>query len=104
RNGDILEEQPDSAKTGRAIKDVEGEAPGWSSKTGKITKRSSRKSLLRKTPSPKIQPDASPAIIDPSQVKGATKAALPAFVEPTLATLMKAPPDGERWIHEIKFD
>ena len=33
---DILEERPESVKTGREIKDVAGEAPGWSSKTGKI--------------------------------------------------------------------
>jgi bifunctional non-homologous end joining protein LigD len=33
---DILAERPESVKTGRLIADVEGEAPGWSSKTGKI--------------------------------------------------------------------
>ena len=31
---DILKERPESVKTGRDIKDVAGEAPGWSSKTG----------------------------------------------------------------------
>jgi bifunctional non-homologous end joining protein LigD len=34
----------------------------------------------------------------------ARKAALPAFVEPALATLAASPPTGERWLHEIKFD
>ena len=29
---DILEERPESVKTGRAVEDVAGEAPGWSSK------------------------------------------------------------------------
>ena len=33
---DILEERPESVKTGRSIDDVAGEPPGWSSKTGKI--------------------------------------------------------------------
>ena len=33
---DILEERPESIKTGRTIDELEGEAPGWSSKTGKI--------------------------------------------------------------------
>ena len=33
---DILEEQPESAATGRAIDEVALEAPGWSSKTGRI--------------------------------------------------------------------
>jgi bifunctional non-homologous end joining protein LigD len=35
---DILDKRPESAKTGRMIADVAGEAPGWSSKTGRIKK------------------------------------------------------------------
>ncbi len=34
----------------------------------------------------------------------ARKAALPRQIEPELATLASAPPSGERWLHEIKFD
>ena len=33
---DILEERPESVKTGRVVEEVAGEEPGWSSKTGKI--------------------------------------------------------------------
>ena len=33
---DILEERPELINTGRTIDQLEGEAPGWSSKTGKI--------------------------------------------------------------------
>jgi bifunctional non-homologous end joining protein LigD len=32
------------------------------------------------------------------------KARLPGFIEPTLATSIERVPQGERWIHEIKFD
>ena len=32
------------------------------------------------------------------------RAALPAFIEPSLATLADKAPDGGNWIHEIKFD
>jgi bifunctional non-homologous end joining protein LigD len=42
-----------------------------------------------------------------AKARGAKKKAVePAltFVEPQLATLVDAPPIGERWIHEIKFD
>jgi bifunctional non-homologous end joining protein LigD len=28
----------------------------------------------------------------------------PAFIPPQLATLVSAPPNGENWVHEIKFD
>lgn len=86
---DILEERPESVKTGRLVEELEGETPGWSSETGRI------------------EPDAAaPAAggLDPSKIKKAKKAALPAFVEPALATLAAKAPKGARWIHEIKFD
>src|SRR5690606_11290966 len=41
---------------------------------------------------------------DLAKIKGARKAPLPAFVEPTLATLRPSPPTGDQWVHEIKFD
>jgi bifunctional non-homologous end joining protein LigD len=78
---DILEERPESVKTGLLIEDVEGEAPGWSSKTGKI------------------EPPAAPKL-----PQGAKKARFPGFIEPALATLKSQPPSGAKWVHEIKFD
>jgi len=33
-----------------------------------------------------------------------TKAPFPGFIEPALATAIDSVPNGERWIHEIKFD
>lgn len=83
---DILEEEPQSVKTGRVIAEVEDEAPGWSSKTGPIAK--TRVAKEKAQPLPKL----------------AKKAAMPQFIEPQLATLVSAAPKGSRWIHEIKFD
>lgn len=97
KDPDILAERPESVATGREIKDVEGEAPGWSSKTGRI-----RKSSRGKGSQPAV--DAAGSTPDPSKLKGARKSALPEFVEPTLATLVPSAPGGERWVHEIKFD
>ena len=37
-------------------------------------------------------------------VKGALRAPLPPFIEPCLATLVAKPPEGDEWVHEIKFD
>ena len=91
---DILEEQPDSAASGREIAEVAKEAPGWSSKTGRIEKvepRNEKRAGSAKLP-------------DLSTLKGAKKAALPRFVEPMLATLVGTPPSGGRWLHEVKFD
>ncbi len=42
--------------------------------------------------------------IDPSKLKGAKRAAPPRFVEPCLALLAERPPEGDNWLHEIKFD
>ncbi|MGE3295513.1 MAG: non-homologous end-joining DNA ligase, partial [Geminicoccaceae bacterium] len=78
---DILEERPESAKTGRQVEEVAGEAPGWSSRTGRIDPRPDR-----------------------GRIKGARKAPLPAFVELEQATLATRPPSGRRWLHELKFD
>ena len=79
---DILEERPESAKTGRQLEEVAGEEPGWSSKTGKIEKKA--------TPNTK-----------PKRVKTVS---MPDFVAPQLATLKAQPPSGKGWLHEIKFD
>ncbi|QIA24427.1 DNA ligase D [Mesorhizobium sp. AA22] len=97
---DILDERPESVATGRKIEDVAGEEPGWSSKTGRIRKRRGGRTGA-------TQPEERPATVSvpqPSKIKGAKKAALPDFVEPTLATLVSSAPSGERWLHEIKFD
>src|SRR5437773_6275404 len=39
-----------------------------------------------------------------SKVSGARRAKLPSFVAPQLATLVKEPPAGDEWLHELKFD
>ena len=78
---DVLDERPESAKTGRNLKDVAGEEPGWSSKTGRIEKKK-----------------------EPDVPKGAKKAAMPDFIAPQLATLKPQAPNGKGWVHEIKFD
>jgi bifunctional non-homologous end joining protein LigD len=85
---DILEERPESVATSRKVEEVEGEEPGWSSKTGKITKGEPR-------------PENPPS---PEKLKEAKKAPLPQFIPPALASLTQKAPSGARWIHEIKFD
>lgn len=98
---DILEEMPNSIKTGRDLAAVAGEAPGWSSKTGRIDKKKAPRTPSAKAATPESIRISVP---DPSSIKGAKKSSLPAFVEPALATLTSKPPEGDRWIHEIKFD
>src|SRR3546814_20247829 len=82
---DILDERPESVKTGRVVEEIEGEAPGWSSKSGKIEQPASAK-------------PAKPAV-----PKRARKAGFPGFIEPALASLTPAPPAAGKWPPEIKF-
>ena len=100
---DILEERPESVKTGREVAEVAGEAPGWSSKTGRINsapKARARPGAAKPAPAKASQK----ALPDASKFKGAKKASMPDFVEPMLATLTSKAPAGDRWLHEIKFD
>lgn len=42
--------------------------------------------------------------IDLKKVTHARKTAMPEFVAPQLATLVREPPPGREWLHELKFD
>jgi bifunctional non-homologous end joining protein LigD len=92
---DILEERPESAKTGRLVAEVAREPPGWSSKTGRIDRPEPTEAGKPRKPA------APPAT---RRLPRADQVVLPDFVPPALATLAKAPPAGAAWVHEIKFD
>lgn len=40
----------------------------------------------------------------PQELTGARKRPMPDFIAPQLATLVDEPPEGEEWLHELKFD
>lgn len=94
---DILEERPESARTGRQLEDVAGEQPGWSASTGSIRRKRGTSPSKAKAADPGSVPDS-------DAMKGVTEAQLPDFIKPMLATLAPAPPTGDNWVHEIKFD
>jgi bifunctional non-homologous end joining protein LigD len=48
-----------------------------------------------------VQPEASVGF---ASIPGAKAAAMPATLAPHPATLVKAPPAGAGWVHEIKYD
>ncbi|HEY6861573.1 MAG TPA: DNA ligase D [Pseudolabrys sp.] len=91
RDKDILEEEPLSVATGRAMDEIaNGPKKEW--RSNKPTAIKSSKGNVRLVPS-KDDPPA-----------GARHAALPVFVAPCLATLSDKAPDSDNWVHEIKFD
>jgi bifunctional non-homologous end joining protein LigD len=76
----------------------------WS--TSPPAKRSSRVgSAAAGAPAPsKPAPARKKSKPDLAGVKGARKAALPAAIEPMLATLAEKPPRGSEWLFEVKWD
>ncbi|HRN87284.1 DNA ligase D [Hyphomicrobium sp.] len=91
---DILDERPESVKTERRLEEISDDASRRTKSPSGARKRTPIARSLKK-------------ISDASSLagkKGAKKAAMPPFIAPALATLMRAPPTGSRWVHEIKFD
>lgn len=67
---------------------------------GKATRKAAANlQLMRKSAAPKRPRQAAAQAL-----AHAHRAALPGFIEPALATLVDKPPNGVRWVHEIKFD
>src|SRR3954471_19572050 len=89
---DIVEERPESVLSGRTIEDVGKKV--WQSN------RPPRKSPAR---APRLRKEQSERQ-DAASVPGARKAAMPRWIAPQLATLVSGAPEGEDWIHEIKYD
>ncbi len=95
---DILEERPESAKTGRQLEEVakNPEATWHSRPEGGKAVAAKAKAPARKAKPPVAQKRDWP--------KGAKRTVMPGFTEPELAKLKPKPPTDEGWIHEIKFD
>lgn len=97
---DILEERPESVKTGRDLEEVADNAAARQKTTRKPRKAAAKAKSAPVASEPSVGAD----IPDPAGIKGAKKAPMPDFVEPMLATLVSSAPTGEKWLHEIKFD
>lgn len=94
----LIKERDDAAREGREA-EVTALLPdsvlsGKSVKPGVKAGAAGKKARARKAPAAGSK--AAPA--------GGVKAALPAMIEPMLATLTDQPPEGDEWLAEIKFD
>jgi bifunctional non-homologous end joining protein LigD len=127
RDKDILEEKPLSVASGRTMDEIANNPRGkvWRSNRSESNGRDvkpSRDATAKAKPAPKAKsavkkPVAKKKARAPAKrsarktskskddaLDGAPRAALPAFVEPCLATLAESAPDSSEWLHEIKFD
>ena len=83
----IVESEPDSVLTQRSIDEIAtGAEHEWRSD------RSVKQNL------------AAGAIAHEAEPSPGSKRAMPARLLPMLATLVKAPPHGDDWMHEVKYD
>jgi bifunctional non-homologous end joining protein LigD len=119
----IVEERPESVATGLSLEEIAADPERvWESnraqpasetasfkdriaakaaKTGAKGAKKTAKKALKAADAAKKEIASG---LDPAPIEGARKAALPAKVEAQLATLVDGVPQGEEWVHEIKFD
>lgn len=116
---DILEERQESAATGRSMEEIAGakKKKVWHSNkatpptklekaAAKIGLKSKTLSSKRRTAKPRAAKTKKPraAALQAKSVMRKGKAKIPDFIQPCLATLSNAIPNGGHWVHEIKFD
>jgi bifunctional non-homologous end joining protein LigD len=90
---DITTAKPNSVLTKRSLEEIADDADRvWSSKTKQPRARSYSRKRVKA-----VSPQA-------SKVSGAKKAKLPSEFMPQLATAVDDAPEGDDWLHEVKFD
>ena len=92
---DITEDRPESVATGRAMDEIARDQDRvWHS----------NRSVAEQEPAPAPKRGRKRQPRNLAGVPGARRAPLPAAFEPQLATLVKEPPRGDDWLHEMKLD
>ncbi len=97
RHGSVTETEPKSVLSGRSLGEV---AAAGSARTRSAKARRTSRSTSRSA-----QPHTSRTTTKQRRTK--STASLPSLVsmaKPELATLVKTPPSGDGWLHEMKFD
>jgi len=94
----IVEAAPDSVASGRTL-DAIAHARSHVWQSNKSVKQNVKAGAV---PAPAKAARAKASAKEP--LPGAKKAPMPGYVPPMLTTLVDAPPAGEDWMHEIKYD
>ncbi|MDT3778769.1 DNA ligase D [Nitrospira sp. MA-1] len=108
KHSDIIDMAPGSVATGRSLEEIAGvnqEKRRKNPASQREPKNNrSTKSRSSRTPSRKNMISGTSRVPDPSDLPSAVSSSQPATFHPQLATLFKTSPEGEDWLHEIKFD
>ncbi len=100
---DVVNREPKSVLSGRDMEQIAADADAvWSSngKHGSKTKVKANKRRLNRGRN--VRSRVTEASL--AKVAGAKKAPFPDKFSPQLATLASRVPDGDQWLHELKFD
>ncbi|HEY4046959.1 MAG TPA: DNA ligase D [Acidobacteriaceae bacterium] len=94
----ILDEEPDSAISGRSLDAIAGDEDHvWQSNRPETKSGGNGTTAARKSSQQKLQP------FRPQNLPGETEK-IPEFVPPLLAKQSEVVPEGKDWIHELKLD
>ena len=94
---DITEDRPESVASGRAMDEIARDRD-------RVWHSNRSASEQEPAPAPERGRRSRRKPRDLPAVPGAHRAPLPENVEPQLATLVKEPPRGDGWLHEMKLD
>jgi bifunctional non-homologous end joining protein LigD len=110
----VVEQYPDSVATGLSLEEIAADPERvWQSNRAEKTtsfkdKIAAKIAKARKPAASKKAPAKKAAKSETSslaaKIPGARKASMPSAIEPQLATLVEEVPQGDEWIHEIKYD
>jgi bifunctional non-homologous end joining protein LigD len=107
---DLPARRPESVETGRRIEELDAaKDPSWQS--NRVPKNKGRvRAAARPAAAPRARKRSTsktrrgPTAVDAASIEGARRGPLPATPGAQLCTLVESAPDGDEWVHEIKFD
>ena len=114
--GRIVDAEPNSVVSGRSIDEIAAANDReWHSnrsvdenvKAGAVVSKMrvpKKMNATKAKAAPVKESKVAAATLDAKSATGARRASMPVTLEPQLATLVKAPPAGDDWIHEVKYD
>ena len=102
---DVREQKNRSVVSRRTMEQIAAASDRvWNSKTSVEAKAAAKQSFKAKKTPAKAKPAKGAKRIAVAELAGATKRTLPRTFEPQLATLVAEAPQGDQWVHELKFD
>ena len=99
---DILSRITTSVATGRTMEQIADNRKPAKNSTSKM--RRPKKPATSERPDLRIQRSSTANSVDPAQLAGARRTAMPATIAPELPALVKKVPQGTGWLHELKLD